>query len=264
VRAAILDSLALSEKIVVITGAARGLGFAMAQEFSRAGSTVIITSRNKTSALKASKLLSKKSIGLKLNITNKNDVVGFVEQIRKDYERVDVLINNAGYAFLRKIWYKKLHMISDRELEDILQVDLIGSFRVSREIIKLMICNGKGGIIINISSTPALSGYSCGSPYSLAKAGVISLTKHIALEYASDGIRAYSLVLGNIATDATYKSLSVKERNSAERENAMNRWGKPSEVARVATCLASDSFSFATGNTIFIDGGPKINQKGYS
>jgi 3-oxoacyl-[acyl-carrier protein] reductase len=251
--------LSLSEKVVLITGATRGIGFAMAKEFSGAGSTVIITSRNKMSAVRASSLLSRKSTGRKLNVRNEDDVIGFVEQIRKDYGKVDVLVNNAGYAFLRKTWFKKLHMVSDRELENVLQVDLIGSFRVSREIIKLMIHNGEGGIIINIASTPALSGHTFGSPYSLAKAGVISMTKHIALEYARDGIRAYSLVLGNIATEATYKSLSIKERNSAKLENAMNRWGRPSEVARVATCLATNSFSFATGNAIFIDGGAKIS-----
>jgi NAD(P)-dependent dehydrogenase (short-subunit alcohol dehydrogenase family) len=251
--------LSLLEKVVVITGAAGGLGFAMAQEFSLAGSIVIITSRNKMRALKASRLLSKKSVGFKLNVDNRNNVIEFVQKIRKNYGRVDVLINNAGYAFLRKTWFKKLHMVTDRELANILHVDLIGSFRVSREIIKLMIRKGEGGVIINIASTPGLSGYTFGSPYSLAKAGVISMTKHIALEYARDGIRAYSLVLGNIATEATYKSLSAKERSSASRENAMNRWGRPSEIARVAMCVASNSFSFATGNTIVIDGGATIN-----
>ena len=168
--------MSLLEKVVVITGAAGGLGFAMAQEFSRAGSIVIITSRNKMRALRASRLLSKKSMGLKLKVDDRNNVLEFVQKIRKNYGRVDVLINNAGYAFLRKTWFKKLHMVSDRELINILHVDLIGSFRVSREIIKLMIRKGEGGVIINIASTPGLSGYTFGSPYSLAKAGVISMT----------------------------------------------------------------------------------------
>lgn len=250
--------LSLLEKVVVITGAARGLGFAMAQEFSRVGSIVIVTSRNKKRAQHASRLVSKKCHGLKLNTDDRNSVIEFAQEIRKDYGRVDVLINNAGYSFQRKIWFKKLHMVSDRELMNILHADLVGSFRVSREIIKLMIRKGEGGVIINLASTPAISGYTSGSPYSLAKAGVISLTKHIALEYAKNGIRAYSLVLGNIATEATFKSLSVSERTRASRENAMKRWGRPFEIARVATCVASNSFSFATGNTIVIDGGATI------
>ena len=81
------------------------------------------------------------------------------------------------------------------------------------------------------------------------------MTKHIALEYASQKIRAYSLVLGNIATEATYDSLSGNERVKATKENAMKRWGKPEEVAKIAVCVASDSFSYATGNNIVIDGG---------
>jgi 3-oxoacyl-[acyl-carrier protein] reductase len=247
------------EKITVITGATHGLGLAMAREFSQSGSTVVITSRKKRLAQKTCMLLSDKCQGLELDITDRSSVSKFLKSIRKTYGRVDVLINNAGFPFRRKIWFKKLHEVSDKELIDIIQVDLVGSFRLSKEIIPLMLRHRSGGVIINIASTPSVSGHIYGSPYSLAKAGVVCLTKHIALEYASQKIRAYSLVLGNIATEATYDSLSGNERVKATNENAMKRWGKPEEVAKIAVCVASDSFSYATGNNIVVDGGTIIH-----
>ncbi|WP_148686997.1 SDR family NAD(P)-dependent oxidoreductase [Candidatus Nitrosocosmicus hydrocola] len=112
-----------------------------------------------------------------------------------------------------------------------------------------------GGVIITISSTPAISGRIGGFPYTIAKAGNISLTKCIAKEYGNSNIRAYSLALGNIATKATYEAITQEVRIEAAQEAPMKRWGKPAEVAKVAACIADDNFSFATGNTIVIDGG---------
>jgi len=117
------------------------------------------------------------------------------------------------------------------------------------------VLNRNGGVIINISSTPAIAGHIEGSPYTIAKAGNIALTKCIAMEYGSSNIRAYTLALGNIATLATCGSMTEYDRAQAAAEPSMKRWGKPEEVAKVAACVASDNFSFATGNTIIIDGG---------
>ncbi len=113
----------------------------------------------------------------------------------------------------------------------------------------------KGGVVITISSTPALSGRTGGFPYTIAKSGNISLTKCIAKEYGNQNIRAYSLALGNIATKATYEAITEEERIQAAQEAPMKRWGNPNEVAKIATCIADNNFSFATGNTIVIDGG---------
>jgi 3-oxoacyl-[acyl-carrier protein] reductase len=117
---------------------------------------------------------------------------------------------------------------------------------------------GRGGVIITISSTPAISGRTGGFPYTIAKSGNISLTKCIAKEYGNRNIRAYSLALGNITTKATYESITEEVRIEAAEEAPMKRWGKPIEVAKVAACISDDDFSFATGNTIVIDGGTVI------
>jgi len=110
-------------------------------------------------------------------------------------------------------------------------------------------------IIINISSTPAIAGHIEGASYTIAKAANIALTTCIVLEYGGKNIRAYTLALDNIATLAKYYSMTENDRNKAAEEPLMRRWGRPEEVAKVAACIASDNFSFATGNTIVIDGG---------
>jgi 3-oxoacyl-[acyl-carrier protein] reductase len=179
------------------------------------------------------------------------------------FGRIDILVNNAGYPFDKNIWYKRFHEGTDEELQKIMGVDVQGSVRLSRAVISSMIqkntnknsSSSGGGVIINISSTPAIAGHTEGAPYTIAKAANIALTKCIAKEYGINGIRSYTMALGNIATMATYDSMTEVARNKAAEEPPMKRWGRPEEVAKIAASIASDSFSFATGNTIVIDGG---------
>jgi 3-oxoacyl-[acyl-carrier protein] reductase len=252
-----LASLSLDGKIAVITGGTGGLGLGIARELARKGASVIITSRKKSKLKRACNLIDKNCLGFQLDVSQKRSVIKFIENISKDISNIDILINNAGFPFKRKIWFKNIHDISDEELVDILQVDMIGSFRVTREILKLMM-KKRRGVIINIASTPAISGHICGSPYSIAKAGLISLTKHIASEYGPYNIRAYSVALGDVYTDTMRRSLSRNELIKVKNENIMKRLGRPEEVAKSIVSLAGENFSFSTGNTIIIDGGKVI------
>ncbi len=268
--------MSLSEKITIITGSSRGTGFAIAREFAENnGSTVIVCSRNLEQASKAAKQIKGKTFAEQLDVTNNSSIKEFIQRIVYSHKRIDILVNNAGYFFDKSIWYKKFHEQSDKEFDKIIEVDLKGSIRLCRAVIPIMLQNncanidglekersddrtkwgGGGGVIINISSTPAIAGHTQGAPYTIAKAGNIALTKCIAREYGSSNIRAYSLALGNIATVATYESMTPEDRYKATQEPSMKRWGKPEEVAKVASCLAGNNFSFATGNTIVIDGG---------
>jgi len=249
--------LSLDGKIGIVTGATRGLGLEIARELARNGATVIVTSRKKSKLKEVCNLVDKDCYGFQLDVSKKNSLIGFIKNISKQFNNVDILINNAGFPFVRKIWFKNIHDISERELMNILEVDLIGSFRITKEILKLMI-KRRNGVIINITSTPAISGHICGSPYSIAKAGLISLTKHIALEYGRYNIRSYSVALGDIDTDAMRRSLSKSEIVKAKNENTMKRLGRTEEVAKTIVCLAGGNFSFSTGNTIIIDGGKVI------
>jgi len=247
----------LDGKIAVVTGGTSGLGLVIARELARNGATVIMTSRKKSKLKKACRLHEKNFYGFQLDVSENNSIFKFIENISKVFSNVDILVNNASFPFERKIWFKKVHDVSEQELMDILQVDLIGSFRLTKEILKIMIKKRKG-VIINIASTPAISGHICGSPYSIAKAGLICLTKHIASEYGQYNIKSYSIALGHIYTDSMRKSLSRNEIAKAKNENTMKRLGRPEEIAKSILSLACGDFSFSTGITIVIDGGEVI------
>lgn len=246
--------MSLDGKIGIVTGATGGLGLEIARELARNGATVVITSRKKSKLQKVCNLIDNNCYGFQLDVSKKKSLLHFVESISKDFNNVDILINNAGFPFERKIWFKNVHDISEIELMNIIRVDLVGSFRITGEILKIMM-KKRRGVIISIASTPAISGHNCGSPYSIAKAGLICLTKHIALEYGQYNIRSYSVALGDIDTQAMRKSLSKTELLKARNENTLKRLGRPEEIAKSIVSLAGESFSFSTGNTIIIDGG---------
>ncbi len=259
--------MSLEDKNILISGSSRGIGYEMAKYFAEiCGSMVIVCSRHLENAKKVSEIINGKTYPIELDVTNINNIDYCIDDILKKFGKIDILINNAGYRFDKKIWYKKLHEIENNLFMEIINVDLMGSVRLSKAVIKQMIKienekeynnnnTRKGGVIINISSTPALSGHIEGSPYTIAKSGLIGLTKHIAREYGIYNIRAYTLALGNISTDATYYSMDDKHKYIAEEETSLKRWGKPEEVAKIASHLASNDFSYSTGNTIIIDGG---------
>jgi 3-oxoacyl-[acyl-carrier protein] reductase len=246
--------LLLEGKVAIVTGASRGIGFEMASEFATRGANVIVCSRDMASSKKSASIIKGKAFPEQLDIADPSSVAKFMRRVLERHKRVDILVNNAGYVFDRKLWYKKFHEVADDEFGRVVEVDLMGSVRISQAVISSMLKRG-GGVIISISSTPVISGYTEGAPYTMAKAGIIAMTKHIALEYGGMNIRAYALALGNIATHATFNSMTASEKKEAAMENAMKRWGSAKEVARVAASIATDDFSFATGNTIVVDGG---------
>lgn len=256
-------SLLLKDKVAVVTGSTRGIGFAIAKEFAENnGAITIVCSRNNEQAERATKQISSgKVFAAEIDVSSDISVKKFMQQILSKFGRIDILVNNAGYPFDNNIWYKRFHEVTDEELQKIMGVDVQGSIRLSRAVISSMIQkntnknSGGGGVIINISSTPAIAGHTEGAPYTIAKAANIALTKCIAKEYGINGIRSYTMALGNIATMATYDSMTEVARKKAAEEPPMKRWGRPEEVAKIAASIASDSFSFATGNTIVIDGG---------
>ena len=291
--------MSLEGKVVIVTGSSKGIGFEIAREFAEnKNADVIMCSRNLEQCFSAAKNINGSTFSFELDVADDSSVDKFIEKISDKFDRIDVLVNNAGYRYDNKLWNKKPHEVTISELENVLSVDLLGSIRLSRVVIPLMLqppatqnvdssddthnsianssdkriensYNGNknlkknyskqiGGVIITISSTPAISGQPGGFPYSIAKAGNIALTKCLAKEYGQFNIRAFSLALGNISTKATIDSLPEGMIIKAAKESPMNRWGDPIEVARVATSIAEENFSFANGNTIVIDGGSVI------
>lgn len=250
----------LRDKVAIVTGASGGIGFEIAKEFAAREAVVIVCSRNMTNAQDAVSEITGEAHPEALDVTDASGVSEFMRRVTERHKNIDILVNNAGYPFDRMIWNKRFHEVAKKDLEKVIDVDLKGTFRLSQAAIPFMIKNGSssrgaGGVIINIASTPAIAGHTAGAPYSIAKSGVIAITKHIALEYGDKNIRAYTLALGNISTEATFASMTLTERKKAAMENSMKRWGDPKEVATIAASVASEDFAFATGNTIVIDGG---------
>ena len=243
----------LNGRLAVVTGATGGIGSETARRLVERGAKVLVCSRKLDRAEVVASQIGSGAIPEQLDIADGDSIAKFISRVSSKYRRLDILVNNAGYPFDRKIWYKKFHNVTMEELDRVIAVDLKGTVRISQACIPLMM--KRGGVIISISSTPAIAGYTEGAPYTLAKAAIVAMTKHIALEYGQKNIRAYVLALGNIATEATFNSMTAAERKRAEGENAMKRWGEPKEIASVIASVASDDFAFATGNTIIVDGG---------
>ena len=213
-------------KVVVVTGSTRVIDFAISKEFAENNNAIVIVcSRSKQSAVKSVEEIKGKTFAAEIDVTNRSSIKRFLQQIVSDHERIDILINNAGYSFDRKIWYKKFHEVTDDEVDRIIEVDLKGSVRLSMAVLHSMLQNNpEEGVIINISSTPAIAGHIGGASYTIAKAANIALTKCIVLEYGDKNIRAYTLALDNIATLAKYYSMNENDRNKAAEEPSMRRW----------------------------------------
>jgi len=246
----------LEGKLAIVTGATGGIGFETARRLVERGATVLVCSRKLDRAERSAREIGSGALPEQLDIADSKSVLRLVTKVSRKYRRLDILVNIAGYPFDRKIWYKKFHEVKEDEIDKVINVDLKGTVRISQACIPLMM--KRGGVIISIASTPAIAGHTEGAPYTLAKSAIIAMTKHIALEYGRNNIRAYALALGNIATGATFNSMTDVERKKAANENAMKKWGDPKEIASAIASLASDDFSFATGNTIVLDGGTVI------
>ncbi len=248
-------------RVAVITGASKGIGRATAIELAKRKINVCLLARNYQSCRKLAKLIEEKynvkALPVKVDLVKNEEVKEAVNLIINTFKRIDYLINFAGYALDLEIWRKKVHELDDKIILDIFQVDFMGSFRMSKECLPHMMQQNYG-VIINISSTPAISGDIEGAAYAFAKSSLISLSKFIARTYGIYNIRAYTVALGSIMTKATYLKLSKKERKQLAEETSLKRWGITEEIAKLVSALISEDFSFVTGQTIIADGGAVI------
>ena len=251
----------LNERVTVITGSTKGNGRAIANIYSEQGANVVVTGRDQLEAKNVADELSKEygtdALGLKIDVTSVAEVEEMVDKVLHKYGRIDVLVNNAGYPIKDDLWDVSFDQISDEVLERVLDVDTVGTYRCCREILPLMV-ERRRGVIINISSTPAISGYIKGAPYTVAKAANLGITKHIAAEFGKYGIRCNAIAPGTIATQRNWERLTTEQRVDIVSSIPLGRAGKPEEIAGVALMLASDYCSFVSGQTIVVDGGETI------
>jgi len=246
--------LRLLGKVALVTGGSRGIGFATAKILSENGATVIITARNQERLEKSISNIPN-SIGITADIRNSNDVKNVVNKTIEKFGRLDILVNNAG--IFPKI--KQLHEIDEDEWNEVLDVNLTGQFRFTKEAIPHL--QKTSGSIINISSDAGIKAYQGfnADAYSASKAALILLTKCWALEYSKDKIRVNCICPGVVDTDMTKPFLKTqKDKEFMNSEHPIGRIGQPDEVGKAVLYFASDDASWTTGAVLAVDGGESI------
>ena len=244
----------LAGKIALITGGSRGIGFAIAKVLSENGASVVITSKN-SEKLNIAKSKISNSFGITCDIKKTNEVKNVVDETIKKFGRLDILVNNAG--IFPKI--KKLHEIDENEWDEVLDVNLTGQFRFTKEAIPHL--QKTSGCIINISSDAGLKAYQGfnADAYSASKAALIVLTKCWALEYAKDKIRVNCICPGVVDTDMTKPFLkNQKDIEFMNNEHPLGRIGQPEEIGKAVLYFVSDDASWVTGSILTVDGGESI------
>ena len=232
-------------KTVLVTGATRGIGNAIAKEFKKNKFSVIGTA---TSESGVATLHEQNIKGYVLDLNSKDSINSFWEKLENDDQKISVLINNAGITRDNIV----LRM-SDEEWSDIMNVHLYGTFQLSKRVLKMML-KEKYGRIINISSASASIGNRGQSNYAAAKAGVEAFTKSLAKEVGKRDITINAVAPGFISTDMTEQNDGVNSEYLI-KEIPMGRFGEPEEVADLVGFLCSEQASYITGQTIHINGG---------
>ena len=242
----------LTGKTAVITGAARGIGKAIALKFASEGANIAFTDliidengKNTETEIAA---LGVKVKGYASNAANFEDTANVIKQIHEDFGSIDILVNNAG------ITKDGLMMrMSEAQWDAVINVNLKSAFNFIHACTPIMI-RQKGGSIINMASVVGVHGNAGQCNYSASKAGLIALAKSIAQELGSRGIRANAIAPGFIITDMTAK-LSDEVKAKWNKRIPLRRGGTPEDVANIALFLASDMSSYVSGQVIQVDGG---------
>jgi NAD(P)-dependent dehydrogenase (short-subunit alcohol dehydrogenase family) len=247
----------LSGNVAIVTGGARGLGKIIALALSDAGADVVIADVLTSLADDAVKEIEKngnRALGIKLDVTSEKDVKEMVSKVTDHFGKIDILINNAGIQCISPA--------EDFALEDwnrVLNINLTGLFLCSQAVGKMMISRKKGKII-NISSLFGTIGSPHGAAaYNSSKAGVINLTRSLAVEWGKHNINVNAIAPGIIETDLTRKRLENKEYFDLWIDRTpLERIGKPDDLSGAVIYLSSKASDFVTGHTIMIDGGYSV------
>ena len=239
-------------KVAFITGATRGIGKAIALELAKEGYNIALNYRTENEALEnLKKEISE--IGVECypvqgDVSKVEDSERMTKEIIEHFEQIDVLVNNAGITKDNLILRMK-----EEEFTDVINVNLVGTFNITKNVIKYM-TKKRYGKIINLSSVVGISGNAGQSNYAASKAGIIGFTKSIAKELASRNITANAVAPGFIQTDMT-NVLKDEIKEAIEGTIPLKRLGTAEDVAKVVKFLASEESSYITGQVINVDGG---------
>ncbi|NDC50117.1 MAG: beta-ketoacyl-ACP reductase [Burkholderiaceae bacterium] len=237
----------LRNKVALITGAAKGIGFATAKRFTEEGAKVMLADLNEGAVMEAVGQL-KNAEPYVLNVTDRASIQSAVDDIIAKHQRIDILINNAGIT-----QDARLVKMTEEQFDTVIDVNLKGVFNCTQLVVPHML-EAKKGAIVNASSVVGIYGNFGQTNYSATKFGVIGFTKTWAREFGQKGIRVNAVCPGFIATEMV-KAMPENILQSIEQRSWMARLGTPEEMANVYLFLASDEASYVNGVTIEASGG---------
>src|ERR671913_1763334 len=250
----VMELFRLDGRSALVTGGTRGLGRVMAEALAEAGASVCITSRSIDSARAAASEIAaatgSRVEGIQAEVTSADGVSHLLDHAHRHSGGIDILVNNAGVNIRGTVGE-----LSESDWDTVLDTNLKGVFLLSRAFGPAM-CEGRWGRVINLSSMLASIGLPGRAPYAASKAGVVGLTRVLALEWAACGVTVNAICPGPFATEMNRQLLNDPEKYAAfVQKLPVGRWGELHEIKGIVVFLASEASSFVTGAALAIDGG---------
>jgi NAD(P)-dependent dehydrogenase (short-subunit alcohol dehydrogenase family) len=254
VKKSVLDSFRLDGKVALVTGGARGLGRTMATALAEAGADVAITARTLASCADAASAIAsatgRRCQGFAAEVTAIADVERLANDVEAAFGQVDILVNNAGTNIRGQV-----DQLSEADWDAVIDTNLKGPFLCARAIGPRMVKRGWGRVI-NLGSTLSVIALPGRAPYCSSKAGVLNLSRVLALEWAGTGVTVNTICPGPFGTEMNRPLLDDPVKYKALMDLIpMGRWGEVEEIAGAVVFLASPGSSFITGSAVFVDGG---------